>query len=432
MPVTAKPDSPDRTGQAPERGDDVAELRRRLKEMESRLAAEKTAREEQEKLARSMARAARSEAAEGEALARDAAGLRELLKAQQDKHAAARRELDRQRAEIAAIVDAEVKKCIVPELERRLGETRGAWDEERQRERARLAETWKHEAEQRLAAAETSWRENENAALEEAARAQAEEHKRQLAAARKDWEREHDSAIADRDRYWRARVDREVRETRDAMEKIWARAQDPGADDAAVVGLRGMRDRLVVAAHRRRILGYRLAILTLLLALGAAFAFRYPKLESALTASDTGRTANAERTATETPAKPTAAKPSDAKPSEETESALRPLGVPVRATAPPPRPPDPKAQARIKVLETKLAAMRSRLEAEERRANNAEDAIGRANAARKRSSIKADHAFRAKLQAQAKIIAELEAEILQLHGKLDAARAAATAASAPE
>ncbi len=423
MPVTANPDSPDRHGQAPESEDGIAELRRRLKQTEARLAAEKAAREQQEELARSMARAARSEAAEGEALARDAAELRELLKAQRDEHAAARRELERQRAEIQTMVDAEVKKSLVPEIERRLAETRAAWDEERQRERARLAETWKHETEQRIAAAEAAWRENEGAALDDATRTLTGEHKQQLAAARKEWEREHDSAMADRERHWRERLDREVRETREAMEKIWARAQDPEADDAAVVGLRGMRERLVVAAHRRRILGYRLAILTLLLALAAAFAFRYPTLEAALTAG----TAKGVAASANTQAKPDAK--DDANKAEDT---LRPLGLPARATAPPPAGPDPKARARIKALETELAAVRTRLEAEEKRANDAEDAIGRTNAAHKKSSITADRAFRAKMQAQAKTIAELKAEIQALRTKLDSARAATTSGSAAE
>jgi len=416
MPVTANPDSPDRHGQAPESEDGIAELRRRLKQTEARLAAEKAAREEQELLARSMARAARSEAAEGEALARDAAELRELLKAQRDEHAAARRELERQRAEIQALVDTEVKKTLVPELERRLAETRAAWDEERQRERARLAETWKHETEQRIAAAEAGWRENEGAALDEAARALTAEHKKQLAAARKEWEREHDSAMADRERHWRERLDREVRETRAAMEKIWIRAQDPEADDAAVVGLRGMRERLVVAAHRRRILGYRLAILTLVLALAAAFVFRYPTLKGALSAGNAKGPAAGANTHGKVGAKDAANRAGDA---------LRPLGLPARATAPPPAAPDPKARARIRTLEAELAAMRARLDAEEKRANDAQDAIGRANAAHKKSSIKADRAFRDKMQAQAKTIAELKAEIAALRTKLDSARAAA-------
>jgi hypothetical protein len=426
MPVTAKPDGTGRDGPAPESGDETADLRRRLKETEARLAAEKVAREEQERLARSMARAARSEAAEGEALAKNAAELRQLLKAQQDEHAAARRELERQRADIEALVDAEVKKSLVPELERRLAESRGAWDEERQRERSRLAETWKHETEQRIATAEAAWRENESAALEEATRELSEQHKRELAAARKEWEGEHDAAMADRDRHWRERLDHEVRETREAMEKIWARAQDPEADDAAVVGLRGMRDRLVLAAHRRRIMGYRLAILTLLLALTAAFAFHYPKLETVLIAPDADPATGTQRPDAEAPAIP-AGKSADEPPQET----LRPLGLPARATAPP-SPPNPKAQARIKALESQLTAMRERLEAEEKRANDSEDAIGRANAAHKRANLQADRAFRARLQTQAKTIAELKATIRILRTRLEAANAATTSSAAPE
>jgi len=418
MPVTAKPDG--QTGPEATPDNQLATLKRKLKAVEAKLAAETAAREEQEKLARTMARAARSEAAEGEALAQDAAELRSLLKAQQDEHAAVKRELARQQAKTQEIIDAEVTQRLAPELERRLAETRAAWDVDRKRERTQLAETWKRETEQRLADAEAAWREERDNALDETARMLDDGNKQNLAEARKEWEQEHDAAIADRERYWRERLDREIQETRAAMEKIWARAQDPASAAAAGIGLRGMRDRLIVAAHRRRILSYRIAILTLLLAVAAAFAFRYPTLETALSASARpDRTVSAERQPATTVPQP-ALKP------------LRPRGVPAKKTVTVATPPNPEAKTQIDALESRLSAMRTRLEAEEKRANDAEVAFRKATAAQKKANTRADRAFRAQARVQSRAIADLEAEIRTLRKKLADANAAGVAGQTPE
>lgn len=432
MSVIAKPGDRATPEPNPAPEDRIAELRRLLITAETRIAAEVAAREEQEKLARTMARAARTEAAEGEALARDATELRSLLKAQQEEHAAARREIARQRAEIQEIVDTAVTKRLAPELERGLAEARSAWDEDRKHERTRLSETWKHEAEQRSAAAEAAWREEQERNLAHVTENLNEDHKKHLTAARIEWEQEHDAAIGDRDRYWRERLDREIKETRAAMEKIWARAGGASDDDAASAGMRNIRDRLNVAANRRKIHGYRIAVLILLLALGAAFFLRYPLPGEEPIASGATKSTAADRAA-QANRKAAPAKPGIAAPSADDKS-LRPLrGAAERTAAKKAAALEVrKSVARAKALESELSAMRKRLEAEEKRANTAEYQAAKAEAARKKAMTAADRANRAQSKAKSRAVIDLEAEVQALRKQLEDARAATALGQAPE
>lgn len=417
--------------------DRIADLRRRLRAAEAELAAETAAREEQEKLARTMARAARTEAAEGEALAKEVAELRALLQAQEDKRTATTRSAESHREKAHAdragfqeSVNAEAEKRIAPELKRRLAEARAAWDEERKRERARLAETAKNETEQRLAAADAAWRATRENALAEAIAAREDEEAQRLTAARAEWEREHDAAMADSERHWRERLDREIKETREAMEKAWARTEE-GSGIPTGPGLRNMRETLNAAAHRRRLFGYRITVVVLLLVIAGAFVFREPlwgekpDFAGELDTPLSDRTVNAERrTAPD--------KPKGTKRSVATEAPKPPLDASKPTKAKVSASTHPASSARTRKLEAEISAMRTRLEAEEKRANEAEYKAAKANAARKRVKAETRRARQAEKKAQAKAVTGLKTEIQELRKKLEAANAAASAIQAAE
>jgi hypothetical protein len=438
MSVTAKPDEQETPVQPPAPDDQVADLRRRIKAMEVKLAAETAALEEQKKLAHSMARAARAEAADGEALAKELAELRSLLKKQQDDHIAATRaaEAKREAAQeneesVQEDLNAEVEARIARELEQRLADARMALDEERERERAKLAEAAESDAEQRLADAEAAWRKAHENELADAAAALQDEEAQRLAAARTEWEREHDAAIAELDRNWRERLAREIKEAREAMEKAWARAEEgPGATVAP--NLRSMREKLNAAAYRRRLLIYRTAVAVLVLVIVGAFVFREPLfLREGLIAAGNQETALPDR-ATSAEREPAPIQTEEIIPNAAVEPPDPPRDTPKPTTAESPAEALPTSTARTKALETELSTLRERLEAEEKRANAADYKAAKANAARKRVAAEAVRSSRAQKNAQTKAITDLKAEVNALRERLEAAIAATVSGQAPE